>query len=334
MDKPKVTNAISRVLLTAAIVILVVLAVIGVMRVVPVAISSVAGAGATLKSSLFSSGENIAISLSNNSVATGEETVVSLTHKGKTTDGTYQFYFDCTDKDLTMIVIDGSHQIQSPCHEKNTITNTTFKVVPVLKNANTYTDAILNIDFTRQNTTGASLTSNATLTVRNGTLRGTSNTVATSSQISTPQNTSTSSVYGGSTQKHDTGIYNPSGQMQKSDLSITMKDAGVMINGVFVPRTYFGVYEQPLVHFIIRNQGNVPTGLWQFNAVLPTNPGQVFPSGIQKSLNPGDVVEYTLTLQNLAQSGSNMLSVMVDPLNAIDELIETNNTGTITLIRQ
>ncbi len=333
MDKPKVTNAISRVLLTAAIVILVVLAVIGVVRVVPVAISSIAGAGATLKSSLFSSGENITISLSNNSVATGEETVVSLTHKGKTTDGKYQFYFDCTDKDLTMIVTDGSHQIQSPCQEKNTITNTTFKIVPVLKNTNTYTDAIFHIDFIKQNTTGASVTSSATLTVRNGTLRG-GNTVATSTQISIPQNTSTSSVYGSSTPRHDTGIYNPAGQMQKSDLSIAMKDAGVIVNGVFVPRTYFGVYEKPLVHFIIRNQGNVPTGLWQFNAVLPTNPGQVFPSGIQKSLNPGDVVEYTLTLQNLAQSGSNTLSVVVDPLNTVNEIVETNNIGTITLIRQ
>ena len=325
MEKSKIINAISRISLVAGIVVLLTLAVIGVVKLVPKTASSLASAVSALHSSLFLPKETIIISLSNNSVATGEGTDVSFEHKGKTTDGTYSFRFDCDGKNLSMVVVDTSGQANLLCKETTPIKGASFKIFPHLKDQNSFVDSSIHIDFTPKGKTVSSVTGQTTLTVRNGTLKG-------DTRIATSSVAVSSTIP--SQDKETTQATSPTNIVKKADLYIITKDSGIFINNIFVPKTNFQTYESPVIRFDIGNDGNIPTGPWKFNATLPTNPGELFSSPIQPSLAPGEIVEYTLTLANLASSGNNIVSINIDPNQVVNELSETNNAATMTLVRE
>lgn len=330
MEKNKLIASISRVFLVAGIVTLFALAVLGVIKLVPKATSSLASVFSSLRSSLFLPKETIIISLSNNSVSTGEGVGVSFEHKNKTADGTYSFRFDCDSKKLSMVVVDTSGQVDLPCKETTQIKSTSFKIFPHLKDKNTFIDSSIYIDFTPKDKTKVETTGKTILTVRNGTLKGEAQ-AATSTMISfssstPPQNNNKEVVKSNSTDS--TNI------VRKTDLYIKTKDSGIFVNNVFVTKVNFQAHESPVIRFDIGNDGNIPTGPWKFNAVLPTNPGEIFSSPIQPSLAPGEIIEYTLTLANLASAGNNIVSINVDPDHIVNELSETNNVVLMTLVRE
>ena len=325
MKKSKIINAISRITLVAGIVVLITLAVIGVVKLVPKATSSLASAVSSFRSSLFLPKETIIISLSNNSVATGEGVDVSFEHKSKTIDGTYSLSFDCDGKNLSMVIVDTSGQRNLLCKEKTPIKETSFKIFPHLKDQNSFVDSSIHIDFTPKGKTVSSVTGQTTLTVRNGTLK--EDTQIATSSISVSSSTP-------SQNKEITQATSSTNIVRKADLYIITKDSGTFVNNIFVPKTNFQTYESPVIRFDIGNDGNTPTGAWKFNAALPTNPGEIFSSPTQPSLAPGEIIEYTLTLANLASSGNNIVSINVDAGQSVNELSETNNIAIMTLTRE
>lgn len=322
MDKTKLLDAISRMTLIAGMVVLGVFAVMGAVKIIPAAVSSLASVETSLRSSLSSSKNTITLSLSNNSITTGESTTVSFEKKYTSDQGTYMFKFDCDNKNLTMTVIDGSNQTRLLCNTSTKLTSNPFTLVPNLEDKNTFVDSNIYVEFI--DTHNKTLQRGQTvLTVRDGSSQ---RYTTTTPPIIAP--TSSSAVATSSTPQNYATTTHPI--IKKADLYLSMKGAGIVTNNVYVPKAAFTSYESPSVRFDIGNDGNISTGPWQFTAILPTNPGQVFSSGIQPSLAPGEIIEYTLTLANLASS-NNLISVNVDITNTINELSETNNIGTLTL---
>lgn len=98
------------------------------------------------------------------------------------------------------------------------------------------------------------------------------------------------------------------------------------------------------MQFVVTNVGSnlIPAG-WSFNAVLPYNPIYVYPSGGQQALYPGDKIVYTLgydivpvsgsygydyySFENNAYGGQAQATIELDPLNAVNEASEYNNTA-------
>lgn len=80
--------------------------------------------------------------------------------------------------------------------------------------------------------------------------------------------------------------------------------------------------------FDISNVGERASGSYRFQAYLPADGGYTYDSPIQPSLGPGDHVVSTLSF-GPAVSGA--ASVVVDPMNAVNELNETNNYASQSL---
>lgn len=335
MKKSNLPDGALRVVLVAGMLILVVFALVGITKIAPKAITSIGSAFSSVTSSIFSPKEKIVLSLSNNSVQSGEPVDVSFEHTNKTTAGTYEFKFDCTNKDLSMILLDAGRQTNLLCTATSSLSSNSFRIIPQLRSENTFVDSYIYVSFydTEKNTRQA--LGKTVLTVRTGTVRvepnqGT-NIATTSKKIATTSATSTNTnITSGNTINNNQNS-NVTNVVRKSDLYIKTKDTGIVINNVFIPKTTFGSYESASVRFDIGNDGNIPTGPWQFTAILPTYPSQIFPSGVQPSLAPGEIIEYTLSMQNLASAGNNIVTINVDPALMVPELSETNNSAVMTV---
>ncbi len=321
--KKNIPNPILRGALIAGMLILVVFALIGITKIVPKAINSIGSAFSSISSSLFSPKQTIILSLSNNSVKSGEEVNISFEHKNKSTAGIYEFKFDCSNRDLSMILMDGTNQTNMPCTATSTLNSNPFKIIPQLRDQNSFVDSYIYVSFYDTEKNIKEAIGRTVLTVQNGTMRSGGVTVATTSIATT-----TSVIKKPTTNQK---LVN-NNIIKKSDLRITAKDTGIVVNNIFIPKTTFTSYETASVRFDISNVGNIPTGVWQFTALLPTIPSQVFPSGNQPSLLPGETIEYTLSMRNLAVTGNNTVLINVDPSQTVSELSEVNNVAVMTLV--
>ncbi len=338
MNKIEKWNPILKGALVAGMLILAIFVFVGLTKILPRVIDSIGGAFSNISTSIFPPKESITISLSSNSVKSGEILDVSFVHKNKVTAGVYEFKFDCSNKDLSMILIDGPDQINLPCTATSTLNSNPFKIIPQLRDENSFIDTNIYVTFYDIETGSREAMGKVLLTIQNGNLNNTSNqentsTTTDNTKISKDANLVTKQVTTPIVKKQTTNQYaNNSYVVGKPDLRITAKDTGTIVNNIFVPKTVFGINEISAVRFDITNSGNTPTGAWQFTAVLPTYPSQVFPSGIQPSLKPGETIEYTLSMRNLAVTGNNIVTVIVDPNQSVSEVSEINNTIVMTLV--
>ena len=91
---------------------------------------------------------------------------------------------------------------------------------------------------------------------------------------------------------------------------------------IFNNYTYYSA--KPAVRFNIGNQGNLPTGIWQFVASVPTMDRRVISSGWQNSLNPGEIMQFTLSMDSIA-IGQNYAIIAVTKTQ--NEIVTNNNVG-------
>lgn len=131
-------------------------------------------------------------------------------------------------------------------------------------------------------------------------------TVTGGTQSTTPPNTSTPTT---PTSPKPT---KPSTPTTPADLMIRMIDSGTV-------DAYSGLVT---VRFEVKNVGGRATGVWRFVADLPTYNGYRYSSPMQRSLNQGDGIIFTLQFD---KSAGGVLSITVDPENAVSESSENNN---------
>jgi len=115
-----------------------------------------------------------------------------------------------------------------------------------------------------------------------------------------------------------------------ADLVVRILAVGVIdpATGAFVNRTPASPADVAAVQFDIANEGGSSTGVWYFDAQLPTTyAGYLYTSPGQEPLGPGDHIINTLRFTPVI-SGGGIFNVIIDPQGRVNESNKTNNTAT------
>lgn len=77
-----------------------------------------------------------------------------------------------------------------------------------------------------------------------------------------------------------------------SDLKMSILGSGKLVNGVFTYTSVYTSHQNNALRFDVKNIGGATSQAWTFALLLPS--GEVYTSPVQKALNPGDHIEFTL----------------------------------------
>jgi hypothetical protein len=83
---------------------------------------------------------------------------------------------------------------------------------------------------------------------------------------------------------------------------------------------------RPAIRFTIKNIGTNVSGVWRFNATIPTDTAYLYESQLQQSLYPGDRIEYTLGFDQ-AHKGAQTISVTANFDRVVHESNRDNNSA-------
>lgn len=117
----------------------------------------------------------------------------------------------------------------------------------------------------------------------------------------------------------------------KADLTIDITEVGYLTSAStasFVKSKTVPDGKRPAIKFTVRNTGTNVTGSWEFKAKLPTRSTYTFDSPKQRSLAPGEYVDYTLGFDK-ADDGTNDIIVTVDSGKDVSESSESNNVDSV-----
>lgn len=156
---------------------------------------------------------------------------------------------------------------------------------------------------------------------------------------STTETTSTGDaatpVRGQTTYTTVTTVTGPAALFGDPDLSIRITDIGYLRkNGdtdSFVSANTIPDNKNGAIKFTVTNSGTNVSGLWKFEAEVPSSPARDFTSPSQKSLRPGDSIEFTLGFTRPREGDNRRITIEVDPRDAIDESNENNNEASRTV---
>lgn len=284
---------------------------------------------------------DIALRLTPASAQSGSEVVIDWARKGNN-EGVVSFSYACTEG--FHFEIEGS---AVPCNAPFTLTPSTssMTVVPLTKKASV--GAPLAITYT--NADNVSVRDTATLFVANSNPQADTTTTDTSTDDSDtpttpaqqnntttkrtpiePSNTTPKQTYTTPTTPAVQYVQVPraSNPYGVADIELQKIVTGaVAYNGVFEPKSTVSISERGAAKFTVRNAGTRETGLWYFNAHVPSQGGYSFTSSAQPSLMPGASAEILITFDQL-MAGARTVTIQADPYNYVPESNENNNVLT------
>ncbi len=285
-------------------------------RVMPGAFSRIGGAvssAAASLSSIFVPAEHLTMTVESGTVNSGETMNISWEHRARKADGTYVFTYECrSGVSFEVAKEDGTYQ-QALCDTPIQVPGTgdagAFKVIPV-SSTTRFMDVPMTVSFASAAVTDAKISDRVLVTivnndVKDGQVVATSTPVTTTGGTKTPTETKppvknpvtvTPGPRATSTIKvpvSGTPQSNPNG---RADLAVVFTGIGYLDNATneFVASSTPMPNQKVAVRFEIQNIGNKETGEWTFSAVLPTTPFYIYQSSMQRNLQPGDKIEYTL----------------------------------------
>ncbi len=90
---------------------------------------------------------------------------------------------------------------------------------------------------------------------------------------------------------------------------------------------------RPAVHFTIKNIGTNVSGLWNFNASIPTSSNSIQTFSQQQNLKPGESIEYWLSFDYISanKGAGEVISITANFDHAIGESNMNNNTASSTV---
>ncbi len=110
------------------------------------------------------------------------------------------------------------------------------------------------------------------------------------------------------------------------DLEAVIDEVGILdSNKNFIATSTFSHTEIGAVKFTVKNIGDKTSDGWYFNAVLPTSPSHIFHSDGQKSLAPGEKIEFTMGFDKLRIGEQMPIIINIDPTKGIKESSKDNN---------
>lgn len=324
-------GAVSNILAVAGFIILIAIIIWGAYHFLELASSGLA--------SLFGrNSDAIKVTLSDNSVKTGEAFDASWTYAPESA-GVFTVLYQCQEG-LQLRSVNAAGVVTAiPCGAAFPLGNETTKsarIIPSISGDKTIESTftvIFNpvVDSTSTSTTASprpqgsakvSIAPQGTETASNGTTKQpTTGTGTTAPKQPTP-----------TTPKPSTPATTPVATKPAGtpDLEIRILAVGVIdpYTGSFVGRGPISPEETVAVKFDVVNRGTGASGAWYFSAELPTSPVAPYNSPKQASLAPGAHIESTLRFNQVAVGGG-IFAVSADSSNAVKESNEKNNDAAI-----
>lgn len=306
-------------------------------RGIPNAFSSLASAIVSFSSVFVPAGEKIALSAPSLTVESNQPFVLSWTHDKKTVEGSYTFRYNCADGvSFSSLSVSGESETIFCNVPFNFLRTGNQIILTPLSTNNRFVDVEVFIDFTPNGANTPTVSGQISLTVVNNdnqTSPGTLTPTTTPPVVTTPRPTTPRPVTPGPTQTNiypinGGGVSDPNGYV---DLSVRIIEVGVVdkTTGVFTSsstpsRSAFNT--RIAVRFAVENRGTKTSPQFDFNAVLPTLPANIFSSPMQQALAPGDRIEFTVGFDSFDPSqSSGIFIVNVDPSSRINERDKANN---------
>ena len=320
---------------TLATVGIVVLLVVGAWGVVIVArnipnVFSGLGAAVSSVTSIFTPAERLEITMESANVESGVPFSLSWKHVNKRGVGSYTILFACRDGlSVEAPTARGTYEkvaCDTPFNFENAQEHIRLIATSIRSR---FLDVPFTISFTRLEDGIVAATTEMTLTVINEEVSGT--TLPVTPSTPTPARTPTSPrIPGGESRSNYVltpcgHISDPSG---RPDLSVRILSLGTLdrSTNAFTPGAGVLVGSRAAIRFEIENVGTRTAEYWYFNASLPSWPFHIFHGDAQRSLGPGDKIEYTLgfdAIDNRATGG--VITINADPANSLFEPSESNN---------
>jgi len=316
--KERAWNYTLKTFIVVGLIILLGLGIFLPLKFVPSAVSSVA---ATLRS-LFISAEKFDVRTNKTSVVGGED--FTITWNGGSEDGQYILQYDCAGGVEFERATSVRERIVCGVPFYFTSANESITLHPIAQGS-TPTDVSLRFSYKKSQ--NDSLKEMGKISIR-------VNTPPTSGNVTPPQ--ATPPLETPSNQASTTPSQNSTTREQSSkpDLLIGFLGKGVInpITNQFVAKEPLNNNERPAIRFQVINAGSARTGSWRFTALLPTlkTVDSLYTSPAQTSLASGDGIEFILGFDE-PKTGLVNIIISIDPLNAVQEESENNNTLSVPI---
>jgi hypothetical protein len=333
MENQEKPNIAMRIGIILGIIIILFIVSIGIIKLVPRAISSLANVSVSF-SSLFAQKESIAVTLSPSTVPSGSKTAIAFTHTGKTKDGYYSLSYDCQTGSRLSYTNGSSTLVSVPCSQPYPFSSPSNEIsliasIPVNQTAESLPITIM---FTPTGAASASVSGSATLNIVAATSStGVITTIPPNNTVVTPPSTTTyvppAATPGAATHPPSTTYVNPNAH---ADLAVAIVDEGIAdpSTGNFVSTRNFAANNTVVIKFQVTNIGNKSTGLWGFQTTQPmTNPVDSVKSAAGlHSLAPGQSTgPITLALSGINPIGGTVV-ITAAPGYAASEIQTSNNS--------
>lgn len=298
----------------------------------------------------FIPGEHIIMSVNPQRVESGDQTILSWTHRNKSGNGVYTLTYPCTGGSyLGVRLSTGNKKILCDTPSEVVSADSNLTLIPVSE-AGGVTEVRITLSYSASNENASPITASTTLSIV-GTTQATKEIVSENNttpvvipseqikQSATP-NASKTPTAGTRTEKTYTLASTSQSVVPKTPAPYGKTDLAPRIIAVgtidrttnqFTATTSLHVSDRIAVKFEVENLGTADSGSWTFSAVLPTFPMYIFQSEGQQNLQPGDRIEFTLGFDQVEPDINGRFVVNVDPTSSIPEASESNNIATTTI---
>ncbi|TAJ14792.1 hypothetical protein EPO56_01730 [Patescibacteria group bacterium] len=307
-------------------------------RGIPNAFSSLASAMVSFTSIFVPAGETISLSAASLSVESNKPITISWFHDKKSVEGSYVFRYNCVNDAYFASAVATGTPTTVYCNVPfNFINSSNSITITPISTSNRFIDVQVFIDFIPNGASQATVTGQTTFTIVNTGVTVSPGTIPTTPVPTTPTPTTPRPI----TQGPETRVTYPIGGARASDpngyvdLSARVIEVGVVdkTTGVFTASsTPSRANTRIAVRFAVENLGTKTSPQFDFNAILPTQPSNIFSAPMQQALNPGDRIEFTVGFDSFNSANPDGVFIInVDPSNRINERNKDNNIVRYTI---
>lgn len=287
--------------------------------------------------SIFSPAERIVLSIVDSQLVVDEPFVVAWEHRGNTSEGSYEFSYDCQEG------------VYLSLKTETNDTDTVFCniAVPVLSTDTTLTltahgditgvvDVPVRVAYTQNGETRVHREGTLVLPIQDIRFDTATSTDATPVVPTTPVTPSTNTpviLTPGATTTTVIRIGTTPNLFGKADLTVKFLAVGLVDRrtGEFdemdeLPRK-LPSGKRAAIRFEIVNKGtNITNNDWRFSVELPTSPAYTYKSDEQPAMFPDDRISYTIGFDRVKNANEDDYRIRVDIDDDVDESSESNNT--------
>lgn len=304
--------------------------------------------------SSFFGGDNVELEVNKDPLVTGEAFVLSWSGKNRT-NGSYILNYPCIDGIRFETSVNQPFE-RITCDSQFYFTPTANNQIElsIVSDRNRIEDIPVTLSFLENSAEEPKALGDVTLTVTNPSAPEASNPIATSTPvvtpIVTPKPTTSASPKPTPTPSPEPAekpvkapapsaavpqkvnrVSNPNGQI---DLAVQILDVGYLHpdTHTFVKSAQVTTNMRAAVRFLVINNGDKNSGLWDFTAKLPSSTNPSYTAIKRENLGPGDGIIYTLGFEGINTVRENTITITVDPLNKVVESRENNNSYSAKII--